>query len=540
MKKNVFVAFGLALLLAGCNNGNTGKAYDPYKDRYEDGTEIRNVYKGGKQDFHLKSFMSSKGGVLTVTTRNNETSVTYNKGYDDSYANAYTSVVGRFSDFTYINVTIKGELGCPISLRAWYDDSDNYASCIFGGDTYINVIDEYKTYSLKVKKTLQTRMDLLCAVGLFPEVGQAAAGTFSFTDVWFSQTMPEGAEWANEGVDEGGDSIKVNGWETFQWTGYNIYPLGPNETAVRYTGASEYGNIQYYLTAQEEAAVLGQDNTVRFKFKDVKDALDRPTISTITFKLVADISGEGYTVEGYHYYTYYESTLFTYLQADHYDPDENGYTTLEIPLASAIANIGNHHKDGYRFSMLVESDPGYVETYMFEPDGEMTFKKLEFFHTEQSVDLWSVTEAGTYTLTDKTGVEKNVTYTNVLGNKYWPRITRLVNNATHDSVITVTIKNNGTETVKVAAHAGVDDDTRSDGPNNGFFPLWKNRGKQGSYFDDGDTKDVEGGATITFEITVDAAFPDDVIEKIQLLFDTTWGDTNTRSGDVDIVSVTVA
>ena len=545
MKKRYLLLVGLVLTLASCNKP-LGKAYDPYADRYEDGTEIKNVYEGDKKDFHLTGFMSSKGGVLTIRNNDNETTVTYNKGYDDSYANAYTSVVGRFSDFTYINVTLKGELGKPVSLRAWYDDTDNYASSIFGGDTYINVVDEYKTYSLKVKKTLQTRMDLLCAVGLFPEVGQAGSGTISFKDIWFSKEMPADAIWANEGVDDGGDSIRVNGWETFQWTGYNIYPLGPNELGIRYTGASEWGNVQYYITPEEEAAIANGDNTLVFSFKDIKDSLEQPTISTITFKLVADISGEGVTPEGYSYYTYYEAELFTYKRTLDYNPDENGYTTLEIGLESALLSIGDHHENGYRISLLIESDPNFQDLYIFEPDGELTIKKLTFKHTEQIIDPYSVTAGGTYTLADKEGVEKNITYTNISGDTYWPRVQRIVQNATHTGAITVTIRNNGPETVKVAVHAGVIDNVRSDGYNNAFFPLWQNRGKQGNYFDDGETKDIAAGTSQTFTITVDAPTSEnhitdtDTVSLIQFLFDNIWGDSTKRSGDIDIVSVIVA
>ena len=157
-----------------------------------------------------------------------------------------------------------------------------------------------------------------------------------------------------------------------------------------------------------------------------------------------------------------------------------------------------------------------------------------------------MTAGGTYTLTDKEGVEKNITYTNISGDTYWPRVQRIVQNATHTGAITVTIRNNGTETVKVAVHAGVIDNVRSDGYNNAFFPLWQNRGKSGNYFDDGETKDIAAGASQTFTITVDAPTNEnhitdtDTVSLIQFLFDNIWGDSTKRSGDIDIVSVIVA
>ena len=556
MKKSKLLIFGImSLLLASCGNTTPqGKAYDPYIDRYQEGVvEIENTYKGDKKDFYLHDFYPSHaGGVIKAELENDEYHVTYNKSSATNYANISTPVIGRFSDFTYLNIHAKGNLGQPLSIRAFYDVEDNYRSNVFGGDTYISVDSTYKTYSLKVKKTYRTVMDLLYQVAIYPELGQASAGEFYFDKIWFSTSLPEDSIWVNDQVDSGGSSIIVNGWETFTWTNYNLFQLSQEETGLKYVKAGEWANVQHRLTSEEETQLAGPNNAFRFTFKDNVDILGRKTISTITFKLVGDKIGEGVTEDGYSYNIYQEYVMSHYITKNDYEThvNEDGYVVFDVPFSSALTYIGDLHQDGYYFSMLIESDPGYKSEYQFNPDGDMVFKSLSFSKVDEEIELYSQ-GSGEYQslLSDKEGVEKNIQYTSMPAQTYWPRVERLVIDSSRDSVIKMTIRNNSDHEVKIGAHAGTIDPTRSDAKNNNFFPLWSYGAKNADgYFTDGQNYILEAEEVICIEIQVDYvdAHEDDKITVIQLLIDNCWANEEMeeipdfnmyRTGDIDVVSV---
>ena len=113
----------------------------------------------------------------------------------------------------------------------------------------------------------------------------------------------------------------------------------------------------------------------------------------------------------------------------------------------------------------------------------------------------------------------------------------------HFSVIKITIRNNGENTVRVGIHAGNPNDSRSDALNNNFYPLWKNQGKSGDYFADGEDVDIAAGASVIVSVSVDTDNPlitsEDKITLIQFLVDNNYGDSTLRSGNIDIVSVVI-
>ena len=183
----------------------------------------------------------------------------------------------------------------------------------------------------------------------------------------------------------------------------------------------------------------------------------------------------------------------------------------------------------------------------------------ETYNGEVVMDYYYMIEQGNYVLTDNEFGEKTITYENVSGDGYWPRVNRRVTNAKHDSVITMVVKNNGENIVRVSAHAGMANDERSDSDNNMFYPLWKTNGKSNSgghwYYGDGGSYDIEPGDTVDIVMSVDAILKDfdisteteknidstdtDIINEIQLLVDNCWGDSNKRSGSIDIIAFNI-
>ena len=139
----------------------------------------------------------------------------------------------------------------------------------------------------------------------------------------------------------------------------------------------------------------------------------------------------------YDYYTYYESVIYTYdvTNPNEVAPDANGVINLTLPIATALNDIGSHHEGGYRVVMLIESRPDDFHKFEYSRDGHIVINSMTTSN-DPNVQIQKYTQYGenTYTLTDKEGVDTNVTYTNVKGSAYWPRLCRHIETEVGQSV----------------------------------------------------------------------------------------------------------
>ena len=373
--KKIFLLLFTSLLLVSC--GQIKPDYDFYADRENE--EVLNKYEGDGNDFHLSRWYSSEAGQLEVTTQNNETHVEYMKNVDFEYTNVYTTVLGRFADFNYINIKAKGTPGKPITMRMYYGKGENELANVLGDDVSFSLSSEYEIHSLKVKNVYKTRMDLLRKVCIFPEIGVSnTSGEFYFDDVWFSHTLPENSTWENEGVDSGDSSIRVNGWRTENWTQYTLYSLG-SATGIRYSKAAEYAFIETDIEINEN------DNGVEFKFENILIG-NKPSVTCIRFLLRGDVERHVTEDVEYPYDVYYESLVYTYdlsnRKEDEFTPDENNLTTLRFSISSGIDAIGEHHTNGYRLTLLIESHPEDDKYYSRYRNGEMVIYGVSTIHDD--------------------------------------------------------------------------------------------------------------------------------------------------------------
>ena len=541
MKKISLLLIASSLLLTGCNQ--VSKHYDPYKIEDE---EFANVYEGGKEDFHVHSWYESEAGAIDIN-ENEDTGVVkvnYRKNVNFEYAHIYTTVLGPLADFTYVNFRAKGTPGKSVAIRVCYDPEDLETSNVLGNDVSFSLTEEYQTHTLKVKSIYRTRLDLAKRICIFPEIGQAGSSirdAFTFEDFYFSKEIPEGATLENPGVDTGDTSVNVNGWKTQAWTFYTLYPIGGN-TGVTYKNAAEWAYIE------KDIDIAESHNHLKFTFENLPYDNDL-SVTHIVFILRGDVSAHITEDVEYDYYTYYEETIYTYdlTKDNEVEPDEDGLITLDIPLTSALNTLKDHHEDGYRLTLLIESRPDDFDKFLYTREGNMIIHDTYTYEGEAApIDYYSQYGESTYTLTDKEGVEKNITYTNVKGSAYWPRVCRRIDTNVGDSVY-IKIHNNGTNAVRVGVHAGIFTDDRSDVKNNNFFPLYLNQGKNGDgYYMDGNTQDIEPGADLEVTVTVDEGTTHgvdaskDAIDVIQFLIDNCYGDSVSRSGNIDIVVVEIA
>lgn len=547
MKKSLLLIISSLFLLASCG----GEKYDFYSYRDDLSDESLNHYVGETVDgtYHLHNWYPSDIDLAVDVDEDITTgvcNVTYAKSTGKDYRFIYTPVCGRFADFTYINIVAKGIPGKGITFRMLYGENDEEGTNVLGNDVSFSLSEEYEIHSLKVKGTLHTRMDLLRKVCIYPEIGLSGPtirGSFSFTDVYFSKTLPEGATLENPGVDTGDTSVNVNGWKTEGWTFYSLYNAGENKTGVSYAKAAEWAFIEKDIDIKDDL------NAVRFTFENIL-AGEVPSVTCIRFIIRGDVSRHVWEDVPYEYDEYYEYPIYDYdlTKEDEVQPNKDGLTVLEISLDSAIAYIADHHENGYRLVLMIESHPDDYYKYEFSRGGNMLISDFELYHQEPKIEYYSLTDnpsVGSITLSDKKGVEKNIAYEGISGSAYWPRVNRMVLDATHDSVFKLTVKNNGENTAKIQVHAGVPNDDRSDAKNNSFFPLWNNRGLQDDYFDDGETIELAANEEKTVTISIDEPTEEnkitenDVITLIQLLVDNCWGDSNLRTGNIDIVSFVI-
>lgn len=511
--------------------------YNPYAE-----STAVNVYDNSGQDMHLTRFASDNMQIVSrpVLQEDSSYKVTYNNVSGYNYVG--TGVSGRMADFAYINVLAKGTPGKTIALRIFHSGIELENHNLLGNDVSFSLENDFTIHTLRIKSDYRSRLDLATRVCIYPEIGVADAyGEFYYKDVWFSDDIPENAVLENPGVDSGDTSKSVNGWVYESWTGYTLYN-DIKGTGVSYVEAKEYASISKEIEIKDE-----HDNALEFSFENIIE-FDKQTISHIRFILRGDVIGQGVSPEGYDYDIFIEDHIYTYNIADpeHVLPDENNITTLQIPLANAINTIGNKHENGYHLTIMIESFADDRALWDMSRDGQMIITDCHVYDGSYVKDLYTQTEDSEgfqYNISEKEGVERNITYTDLRGDKYWPVIYRSVE-STHDEEIVIAIRNNGDSAVRIGVHAGILYDERADEHNHFFYPLYNaNKGEKNpdGYYTDGDVQDIEAMETYTFVVSVDEdeMYANDAISTLEFLIDNLYGDTVLRSGDVDIVSVTV-
>ena len=362
--------------IVGCNNSNNSTPSN-------NNEEYNNIYKGSADEFHLDTWIPAPDEAFTLTDlENGDLNIRYNKSNANNYCFLYTTMKGYLADFSYINITIRGSLnGNAIrnaTLRIARDTMD-LENNIIGADYNLALSPEFTTFTLKIKSTYRTRLDLATVLAIYPDIGKGGidaqgnlvADEMEIRDVWFSKTLPNGVtEIANPNVDSGeDDGTTVNGWKTYSWCGYSVIGNG-NETTIGTSATSldsiEWAYIEYQFSDYEDK------NKLTFKFRNIDNTIDK-----ITFKLRGDEEkyiNSGDIVDGkvveYGYALYYEQILLQYENTNlDYKPDEEGIITFEFDISSYMQYFKESPKEGKISKMednlslvlLVESDPTTVK-----------------------------------------------------------------------------------------------------------------------------------------------------------------------------------
>ena len=438
MKKFIYFIclFLLILCVPSCNNSKKNS------NSIEDNEEYNNVYSETAEEFHVSTWIPAPSEAFEITElENNELNVRYNKSIANNYCFIYTTIKGPLADFSYVNITIRGSLsGSAIrnaTLRIAKDTMD-LENNIIGADYNLALSPEYTTFTLKIKSTFRTRLDLATVLAIYPDIGKGGmdaqgnlvADEMEIKDVWFSTSIPEGVnEISNPNVDTGeDDGTTVNGWKTYSWCGYSIIGNG-NETTIG-TSATSIESIEWASVEYAFSDYIDKNKLV-FKFKNIDN-----TIEKITFKLRGDEEkyiNSGDIVDGkvveYGYSLYYEQIILQYENTDlKYKPNANGEIILEFNISSYMdyfKEAPNEEKtsrmeNNLSLVLLVESDPTtvrYDEYGIADVDGYGQMTILETYLEKDDnlisygTDGWH-TEPWTGYTVEGTAEGVKITYTN--------------------------------------------------------------------------------------------------------------------------------
>ena len=382
MKKiKYFICLLLMVIgVVGCNNNNNSSTVNDEGDYY-------NVYKTPADEFHVNTWIPAPDEAFELTDlENGDLNIRYNKSNANNYCFIYTTMKGYLADFSYVNITIRGSLNgtairnATLRIARSTDDLENN---IIGADYNLALSPEFTTFTLKIKSTFRTRLDLATVLAIYPDIGKGGidvqgnlvADEMEIRDVWFSKELPAGvSEISNPNVDSGeDDGTTINGWKTYSWCGYSMVGTG-SETTIGVSATSidsiEWAFIEYPFSDYTDK------NKLTFKFKNLNNTIDK-----ITFKLRGDEEkyiNSGDIVDGkvveYGYALYYEQIILQYENTNQdYKPDANGIITLEFDISSQMQYFKESPKEGKTSRMednlslvlLVESDPTTVKYDQF-------------------------------------------------------------------------------------------------------------------------------------------------------------------------------
>lgn len=382
MKKiKYFICLLLMVIgVVGCNNNNNSSPVNDEGDYY-------NVYKTPADEFHVNTWIPAPDEAFELTDlENGDLNIRYNKSNANNYCFIYTTMKGYLADFSYVNITIRGSLNgtairnATLRIARSTDDLENN---IIGADYNLALSPEFTTFTLKIKSTFRTRLDLATVLAIYPDIGKGGidvqgnlvADEMEIRDVWFSKELPAGvSEISNPNVDSGeDDGTTINGWKTYSWCGYSMVGTG-SETTIGVSATSidsiEWAFIEYPFSDYTDK------NKLTFKFKNLNNTIDK-----ITFKLRGDEEkyiNSGDIVDGkvveYGYALYYEQIILQYENTNQdYKPDANGIITIEFDISSQMQYFKESPKEGKTSKMednlslvlLVESDPTTVKYDQF-------------------------------------------------------------------------------------------------------------------------------------------------------------------------------
>ena len=493
MKRKKFVLIALSALMAAtfatgiltaCGENNDESKPSEYSE--EDGI---NYYYGDGKDVHLQGWITSTDNAAwTVEEGYTDTEtagspVVTKLGYskNDAWRNFGVKIDGRYSDFAYLNVTMRaktrGNSTRPVTVNmkivnpiTGKDDMN-----VLGSDLYFDVSsEEYVTYTFAIPHTYLQLMDVVTDVCLFPDPGIANsdtiyAGDIYVKDMWFSKTAPE------DGYTPVDDT-----WRTEAWCDYDVVRGGGNEAVVSFNGVNDWARFYRPVPLEE----LGENNMLRLQFTS-----DTITLGDVTYEDSIEHFQLGFFGDPQSDGMYYQAWFGQYCRdgfsnGSHSNNDtvmkvekdeETGVITLTCQVAPLLmdAGLAGHYDQQLWLLFNVECQPEYVhENVPFDRIGQMTILSSEFYFDEDQPLVeepvvnesgWSGTSPNYVISSEKSGVVANVTYENI-GYQTWTVLAYDAQGKESEAkTVTLTLRNNGENDIHIRARLDKADSTPASG-----------------------------------------------------------------------------
>ncbi len=491
----LFVLFAVMGVLAACNKAQAAKPSE-----FVDGV---NYYYGDGKDMSLQGWFASKSDAQYSVTEQEDGSVRLHYYNDSAWRNFGVSVEGKFSDFSWLNISMKsGEtpVGAFVKIVNPIRESVDNPN-VLGQDIYFDLTGEYTTYAFKVPGIHRQILDVVNDICLFPDPGTTGTyGDIYVKRAWFSAQQPEESVWMNEE-----DAANAAGWTAESWTGYSLRKAEGAEIKIGFSSPAEWAGAFRPVELPDEKV-----NKLTFVFSSdtangVADSIDN---------IVFSFRGDEASWNNGGWWNYYEQRLHVYHKGD-VPAGEDGNFTLEIPIGDALKAMQGQHEKQLLLGLNIESCPEFDD---YDGKGQITIKSVtvsydeNFENPEKPSLVWGVVDSGKeyYKIEDKDGYV-NVTYKDVPADR-WCNLYTDVPAALADPTVKLTLRNNGAEPVKFKFSL---DSTKAEAEQFAF---------------------LQAKETRSFELTTDKRYSA-ISLFLDCCYDAGENQKEKYSGNVDIVSV---
>lgn len=476
-------------VLAACDDGKKVKP-----SALEEGV---NCYYGDGKDVHLKGWISSTTNDAWTIEENytdaeaEGSPVVTKLGYskNDAWRNFGVQIDGEYSDFAYLNITMRAEARAserPVSVNMKIVNpvTGRENMNVLGSDLYFDVSsDAYVTYTFEIPSVYRQILDIVKDVCLFPDPGIANgdsiyAGDIFVKDMWFSKERPADAYTP---VDDT--------WRTEAWCGYTVTRGGASEAVISYNNPAAWSRFYRPIPKEE----LEGNNMLKLQFTSDTVVIGETTyadsVEQFQLGLFGDMrpDGSGQYYQGW--FGQYARDGFSNGSCSNNDTmmkvekdASTGVITLTCQLASLLSSgeLAGNYNDQLWLVFNLESQPqdgtGYVhENVPFDRVGQMTILSSELYYDEEQGGIveppendsgWTGTSAGYVISSEKEGVDANVTYSGI-GYESWVVLAYDVNEEQSAAkTVTLALRNNGTENIHVRARVDTANSTAASGDAN--------------------------------------------------------------------------
>lgn len=476
-------------VLAACDDGKEVKP-----SALEEGV---NCYYGDGKDVHLKGWISSTTNDAWTIEENytdaeaEGSPVVTKLGYskNDAWRNFGVQIDGEYSDFAYLNITMRAEARAserPVSVNMKIVNpvTGRENMNVLGSDLYFDVSsDAYVTYTFEIPSVYRQILDIVKDVCLFPDPGIANgdsiyAGDIFVKDMWFSKERPADAYTP---VDDT--------WRTEAWCGYTVTRGGVSEAVISYNNPAAWSRFYRPIPKEE----LEGNNMLKLQFTSDTVVIGETTyadsVEQFQLGLFGDMrpDGSGQYYQGW--FGQYARDGFSNGSCSNNDTmmkvekdASTGVITLTCQIASLLSSgeLAGNYNDQLWLVFNLESQPqdgtGYVhENVPFDRVGQMTILSSELYYDEEQGGIveppendsgWTGTSAGYVISSEKEGVDANVTYSGI-GYESWVVLAYDVNEEQSAAkTVTLALRNNGTENIHVRARVDTANSTAASGDAN--------------------------------------------------------------------------